>query len=80
MRGHLEDIICGLCSKIPSCCIKAYPKWLEFCIEQNGKFQTAMKCYSDKGYKYIPCDKCLKEEIIVELENCGNIKDCLFED
>ncbi|MCK5615473.1 hypothetical protein KAR91_77130 [Candidatus Pacearchaeota archaeon] len=48
-------------------------------IDQEGKYQTAMQCYSGKGYKYIPCDECLQAGLVVETESCDDMERCLLD-
>lgn len=64
------DIVCGINSGIPPCCIKYWvQKWMW--IDWHNPPPWAVKRRKlGKGFGYVPCPKCLKSKKIVRLKDC----------
>ena len=70
-----HDIVCGLHSGFPPCCVKFYiTKWIwNLGSKTNHKHWNKLRDL-DKTKKYsidyIPCPKCVKNKTFVELKRC----------
>jgi len=72
-----RDIICGLHSGFPPCCVKFFvTKWIWNVGSKNSNkyFEKIVLA----GPWYIPCPKCLKNKTFVPVkecpENCAKVK------
>ena len=76
-----RDLICGVCSKIPACCVKYYleNKGKKTCAGRfgNPKVMRLFKKLSEKEkhnssdwWGYTVCPDCLKKKKVVKILNC----------
>ena len=67
-----DDIICGLHSGFPPCCVKFFiTKWIwnlaSKANREHWKKIRRVRCFN---VSYIPCPKCLKNRTFVKLKKC----------
>ena len=67
-----EDIICGLHSGFPPCCIKFYiTKWIwNIRSKYNKEHWKKIRRVRCAKVHYIPCPKCLKDKTFIKVKRC----------
>lgn len=73
-KYRFHDIVCGLRSNIPACCIRF---WLDAYLQMSSYDQDSyFQKVSNSPFSYIPCPSCFENKIVNKLILCENSNSC----